>query len=81
MADFGEQAFLLDFIKLLPNTTPTNKEEGVENYSYEHLMRVEGDPVASINKLLSNTISTSTVFDQFKPLSQQQVLRFWGRVK
>jgi hypothetical protein len=67
MADFGEQGFLLDFIKLLPNTTPTNTEKGVENYSYEHLMRVEGDPVASINKLLSNTISTSTVFDQFKP--------------
>ena len=70
MANFNEQAFLLDFIRFLGNTTETTDPKGhkkYEKYAYEHIMRVEGDPTASLNKLLMDTLDASAVFDQLKP--------------
>ena len=79
MADFGEQAFLLDFINYFPNFT-TQKgtvDVGTETqlplekqypaFPYNYVMRIQGEPEGSINKLKYGQNWPSKEFDQFAP--------------
>ena len=75
MADFGEQAFLLDFIEKFSNETvkdaPTLLSPvgftSTKPKTYEHVMRMEGDPTSCMNKLLYDSLQTSRMFDLFAP--------------
>jgi len=78
MGNFASQAFLLDFIRYIPNEVDVPPEPSLltpvgrvstskETKDYEHIMRVEGDPTACMNKLLYNSIQSSRTFDSFSP--------------
>ena len=78
MSSFAEQAFLFEFIDKFKNEVfdPEKSKEFSNDLmtfkqfspkSYEYIMRIDGDPTSSINKIMYSSMKNSRRFDAFSP--------------